>query len=416
MMRTPLFHLCAGLLAGSLGLFAAAPLAAQDKLPRWRIDPVTKNHPRAMERLGYVSFGPFPFGERNGRAAMSAQIEELLPNSRFLWVETAHFRIGAELDRWHVRGERDQLRRLREELEELKKVSKSKAFNPRARSLEPWIRLHLMARRLEAHYAELQDWLGVTDEDFPPPGHRRLLGEEYMGEGPFLGEKNKFLILITQQGTTLNNFLEATAGRSTDGGQHLNFRNIDALFYGASVQSASHGARLSNDFTLHAHLVFAVTKSMLDGYRHYNFDIPIWISEGVSHWFERRTSRYDNTFTRAEGDDVIVDKRWDWQKVTKDLIARGGFTPFSEVFTWRSHGQMGFVDHVLTWSRWDFLMSLGKERFAEFMGRLKGRTDAEGNVLDGDLVGYTRELMREVYGLNPLSLDDRWLEWVRENY
>ncbi|MCC7061691.1 MAG: hypothetical protein IT456_02735, partial [Planctomycetes bacterium] len=41
---------------------AAPSAAAQDKLPKWRIDPFTKNKPDAMTKAGYVSYGPFPFG------------------------------------------------------------------------------------------------------------------------------------------------------------------------------------------------------------------------------------------------------------------------------------------------------------------------------------------------------------------
>ena len=40
----------------------AAGLCGQDKpkLPPWRIDPYTKNDPKALAAMGYVSFAPMP--------------------------------------------------------------------------------------------------------------------------------------------------------------------------------------------------------------------------------------------------------------------------------------------------------------------------------------------------------------------
>ena len=47
----------------SFVLVAPSALAQEkDKLPKWRIDPYTKNDPEAMAKAGYLNFGPFRFG------------------------------------------------------------------------------------------------------------------------------------------------------------------------------------------------------------------------------------------------------------------------------------------------------------------------------------------------------------------
>jgi hypothetical protein len=83
----------------TVALFAAGAADAQDKpkVPKWRIDPYTKNDPKLMTALGYVSYGPFEFGP-----VSSEEVDKFLSYDQFLWVETAHFRIGSSLQNWVV--------------------------------------------------------------------------------------------------------------------------------------------------------------------------------------------------------------------------------------------------------------------------------------------------------------------------
>ena len=47
---------------------------------------------------------------------------------------------------------------------------------------------------------------------------------------------------------------------------------------------------------------------------------------------------------------------------------------------------------------------------------VKGRVDENWSADQSDLVGATRDALREAYGLSPLNFDDRWAEWVKANY
>ena len=49
-------------IAAAAAALATSLFAQADKLPKWKIDPYTKNDPQAMAKAGYVSFGPFNFG------------------------------------------------------------------------------------------------------------------------------------------------------------------------------------------------------------------------------------------------------------------------------------------------------------------------------------------------------------------
>lgn len=393
------------------------PLCAQEEeVPRWRIDPYTKNHPKLLEKLGYVSYGPFEFGQRGTQTVTTKDIDDHLSYAQILWVETPHFRIGTTLEDWAVPFEPDVKAKVRAELEKLKERGLEKV-NPKTRRLDRWLRLHLFAQRLEEHYAEMQSWLGVTDADFPKDAEARAkMTGKYMGEGPFLGQRSKYLFLLFAEDGTYDDYLRSFTGRRTAGGQQWNFKDVDALLYACAADSPAEGGRLKDDTAMHGHVLHAATHNLINGYLHYNYDLPVWMREGPAHWFERRVSPRFNSFTRSEGAAMIDNRQWRWKLETRKLLDTDDYAPLSEVYTWRDFGQMDFPDHVMTWSRWDYLMSLGKEKFATFFHKAKSLVDPLTGQMDGDVVEGTRDAMREAYNLTPLTLDERWKAWVLETY
>jgi hypothetical protein len=412
MSRAPLLPV---LLLGAL----AAPLCGQGEVevPRWRIDPHTRNQPHLLEKLGYVRYAPMPFGQRGTQAVTSADIDAHLSYVQILWVETAHFRIGSTLEDWAVPLDPEVKAKVRGELERLQVREGLPKLNPKTRRLDRWLRLHLFAQRLEEHYAEMQSWLGVTDASFPADAEARAkMTGEYAGEGPFLGQKDKYLFLLFERNETYQDYLRTFVGRRTAGGQQWNFKDIDALLYACAADNPEEGGRLKDDTALHGHVIHAATHNLINGFLHYNYDLPVWMREGPAHWFERRISPHFNSFTRSEGSTMLQNRQWRWELETRKLLGGEKFTPLSELYTWRDFGQMEFPDHVMAWSRWDYLMSLGKEPFGKFFRASKTLVDPMTGAMKGDIVEGTREAMRSAYGLSPLLLDERWKAWALENY
>src|SRR5262249_2134916 len=164
--------------------------AQKPTVPRWRIDPYTKNDPELMGKLGYVSYGPFEFGQRGRDPATSEQIDKVLQPAEILWVETAHFRIGLDLDAFVVPLDPEISSKPRSELTRLNKVLKK--VNPKAKTLDPWLRLHLTAMRMEDLYREFLEMVGVNDAEFPGAVSDVVIGQgRFLGYGPYLGMQNK---------------------------------------------------------------------------------------------------------------------------------------------------------------------------------------------------------------------------------
>lgn len=397
------------MIARAFPLVAACWLAAAAAAQPAERDPYTRGDAEAVRRAGYVSFGPFPFGLRGAQPVTSKDVEEHL-GVPILWVETAHFRIGSSLATWRVPGERDTLRKIRAELSRL--AERLPRVRPRARTLDPWLRLHLLAMRLEEFYAEVQHLLMVTDADFPRNESELLIGERpYMGQGPYLGQKGKYLVLVLQRASTLETYLRDFLGRRSRLGHRFHFAAILTLLYAVAAESDE--GRLRHDTALHANLAFNVGHNLIDGFKGYGYDLPVWITAGLAHWFEGRVSPHFHTFDENEGS--LADKREtrDWEHETRRLLAAGKGAPFAEVFGWRDYGRISFADHVLLWSRWEFLMSKGREPFARFLGAVKGRVDPRTWEPDpSDLLGVVRRALRDAYGLTPLTFDDAWRAWL----
>ena len=113
------------------------------KKDAWRQDPYTKNDPAAMAKAGYVSFGPFTWGDDHD----TLQIEHILGDEvKLRWIETAHFKIGSSLPEYSVpRDEKEERKRQRKEDKERRKAGiepesdeERERREPEARDDEPY--------------------------------------------------------------------------------------------------------------------------------------------------------------------------------------------------------------------------------------------------------------------------------------
>jgi hypothetical protein len=396
-------------------LLGASLVAQHDELPKWRIDPYTKNDPKLMKAAGYESFGPFRFGNLAADPVQTTQIDAKLEFVQILWAETAHFRIGLDLPTWQVPTDMATRKKIRSELEELKE--KLPSINPKTRRLDPWLRLHLTAHRIEKLYAETQQLFGVTDADFPADPSQVVVqpGARYMGFGPFLGMKDKYLVLVFEKLGTYRQYMTAFVGRDTKFPQRWHFTDSSSIMIAMSTEGDQFP--LKHDTALHCSLAFNVSQNLLDGFRHYSYDLPVWLREGFGHWNCRRVDPNWPSFDQNEGSVADMKTISKWEPYCRGLLGTRKIAPFPEVAAWRDFGDIAFDDHVAVWSRIDWLLSQGPEKWQQFLFAVKGRVNpGDWSTDQHDLVGATRDALRDAYGVSFLNFDERWAEWVRANY
>ena len=397
-----------------LTLFAAAaPLDALQKEDAERkSDPYTHGAPEALQRAGYVSLGPFPLGhDQNGQPFTSEDVEKALGNIEIRWIETAHFRIGCTLPSYAAEDKRER-DKLRAELAELQQAFPE--VDPARRRPDPWLRAHLYARRLENLYADFQRRLGATDADFPvKPG--TLVNGEYRGEGPYLGQPTKYVVLLMDKASAVGRFFGRFCGQQEDRPRRYNFMKSGMILFATSIEHAE--GTLVKDSALHCNVVFNVTHNLVDGYKYYTVDAPVWWKEGLAHWFARRVDERWNNFSAVAEEAGETRATWNWPPKVRGRVKNEYFPPAEELMAWNSYDERRFSDHMMMWSRVDYLMSTGDAGFATFMKMIKGAYPGVSGIPDhAAVVARQAEALQQAWGLDYAAFDREWAAYVLKNY
>jgi hypothetical protein len=373
-----------------------------------RIDPYTRNEPPAMAAAGIARYEPFMLGADHG----TLEVDALLGGVQMLWMETAHFKFGANLPAYPMPKEPVERNKIRAELEQLRKVLPTVPLRPR--SLDPWLRLHLLAQRIESLYLDFQKRLGVTDADFPRKTDGIHLDENFMGMGPYLGQPEKFVILITQHASSLGRYTNKYLGEIYRFPKRHNYGWTNGLLFCTALEF---DGWLDGDTALHCHVVYNVVQNLCDGFKHYSQDVPVWFKSGLAQWYARRIDPRFNNYDRPPGGEPDSRTAWDWEPKVVALVRFDHVRSFAELTSWFDYASYSFADYMISWSRVDYLMSLGDERFSIFMHRMKtpimdGRTlpSRESVLALQDLA------IKEAWNTDLATMDRNWRAYVLEHY
>ena len=400
--------------AESLALIAAALLAATPAQRREtpdepEVDPYTRNEPDAKAAAGYASFGPFPFADEHD----TAQVEHVLGEAaRLRWVETEHFKIGSELVPYSLSGvPKAERQKIRAELERL--AEKIPSVRPDVARLDPWLRLHLFAQRAEDLYGEFRGRLGVEDGDFPAgPGGD---GEPYGGEGPYLGQPAKYTLLLFQKASAFGHYFRTFARREGTMAMRHNFASVGSLFFGTAVELDDPPYR--SDTALHCRVVFSLVHNLVNGFKFYSHDVPVWWSEGLAHWSARRIDPRFSTPSEIRIYAQDPEMAWNWEPRVRARVEFEEYPRAAQLLRIVDRDRLDFVGHMMAWSRVDYLMTLGDEKFAAFMDRMKGRIVPPGrSPTTEEILARQEAALEEAWGLDPEGFDAAWTAWVKKNY
>ncbi len=234
--------------------------------------PWCHNDPELLKKAGLVNHGPFEYGKWD-----VAKVHEIIPEVDIRWIETEHFRIGFGLGTQKVKLE--EKKKILAELLRLKEFFPD--IKPEIQILDPWMRTHIYAQRCEDIYKRFIDIAHLGDRKFK--GSEGGQGAGYMGEGPFLGMKQKYEVLVLPNEAAHLAFLMAEAGLPIRKSQRWHFIERCCI----SIICHAQQGRLRTDQALHGHIAFNLAHNLLDGMNHYSYDTPVWYHEGLAHFMER---------------------------------------------------------------------------------------------------------------------------------
>ena len=392
-------------------LILAAPAAGQGKrLTKGELRKLPYNHPaqcphtggdpELLAKLGIVSTtGGFEFGDKDTKA-----VEELMPTTQILWAETDHFRIGFGLGACKVSSK--EKRKVQAELEELTEILPD--LNTRTRSLDPWLRLILTCRRMEAVYDRFLEVVQVEEDAFPEVGEQYMLGTPFMGLGPYVGMKSKYEILVVPSEAQLSDFLADNFGLQMRYSQRWHHIERGALTIVCHARQGSFRV----DEALHAHLAFNIAFNLLDGYKHYAYDLPIWLREGFAHAIEREISERYNSFDGGEGVAPPQSNKENWKAEVVKVIGKGDAPRMSELIRMLAFGELSIPDHYVIWSMTRFLMDEHTDGYACLLGTLKGSVDEQGYPDGSGMADRHREAFKSCIGMSYAEFDRAWTQWA----
>jgi hypothetical protein len=396
-------ELAAALVACLLGLAPGARGQGDQAAPP-AVDPYTKGDRAAMETAGYLSFGPFLWGDdiTNERVASALGGESLL------WVETAHFRLGSTLEAYDVSSDRVEKKRLEGELARLKE--RLPGIKGKPKELDRWLRLHLFAQRVEELYADFHEAFGLAAAE-------TSLGDASApGGGPYLGMRDKFSVLLLEKRSTLARYTATFCGEEWDDTYRFYFSKTDGLFAGLTVESLGEG--LQNDLTFQYAVTFLVTQNLHAGFRGYDGEGPTWWQEGLARWFARQIDERCLIYTAGKGELLRGEEEARWEPKVRARVENGAFPRIEEMLAWDEPGGWEYSRHMLAWSRADFVLHADPARRRAFLEALQEPAPVDPAARPAILAKRTRQAFQALgYGPDGLAAFDRdWAAWVLETY
>lgn len=374
--------------------FALASFTPQQKTD---VCPWCKNDPELMAKAGVLSHGPIPIGPKG-----SADIVANLPTTLWVFLETAHLRWASSLgtatvdlkDKPRVEAELARLRVLLPTVPE--KVKK----------LDPYLRLHLFAMRGEEFYARFQKLLRVTDADFP--AQRQAQGP-YMGNGRFLGEADKFEVVIHNVRATHVPFTQSFTGAGVTDAVRWHFRDLHKLIVSVPAEEPD----LRQDKWLFPHIAHNLSHLFFCAYKHFNYDPPVWIDEGLAHAMEKEIEPESMTTDGEEGSLHDTTGPPDWVKAARGILASGKDRSLADLLHAKEFAELDMPANIMAWSKVRFLIDTEPERFAKFLGVVKGQLDDKGVPNGQKLDDLQRTALRDLWGWSPADLDAAWRAWLK---
>ncbi len=373
-------------------------------------DPYTQGDPAALKKAGYESLGPFPFGTGHDTRAVT----DLLGTEPLVWIETAHFRIGCALSRLALRNDepwreewnasvRAELKRLATRLPRVKVDVKE---------LDPWLRAHLIAQRVEDLYAQVLKNFGLKEFHFPVAPDDPAVPESYRGQGRHLGMREKFTVLLLQKASSHGRYTRSYQGREITDPIRWQDIPFGCLYFGASEETAN--GLFRHDFALHCHLYFNLAHNLYTGYRSFGHDLPPWLVTGLAHWHSRGVTPRFPTFDRKDDKDrEMRSDFWEWDKRVVGLLRNNAFEPVPALLARTNAGAFDLEQHMQSWALVDFLVRDHRPGLFQFVHRMKDPFHRQRKTpTEAEMQARQADSLQAALGMDAARLEEAWRKSV----
>lgn len=371
-----------------------------------KVDPYTKGDAAALAKLGYVQLMPAKFYDDVG----TLDVENALEGAVVLWVETAHFKIGSNLVTYRTTDDVIENALLDRELKRLRpRLANAKATRVK---LDPWLRLHLFAQRLEEQYADFQRRFGLHDDDAE---RAKKSGGPYLGDGPYLGMEQKFCVLLMEKQIAVRRFARKYFASETDYWQRFMSKGGAGILAISSELLASYGYKRDSD--LAATVAGEMAFNFVQAFRKGGTYAPPWFRAGLAHVYARAMD------PRCTLQAVGVATAWndpasyEWEPRVRALVESKSASPWNEVVRWTVLDALTPPQHLASWSRVEWLLARkNTDLHALLLGFTEDRvplTEADRQPIDE---ARQKATLAAACGKDLEALDAEWKQHVLRQY
>lgn len=369
------------------------------------IDPYTENDPERMKLLGYVAYHTFPWHKE----IRTEHVNEDMGGMSMLFVETEHFKIGSSLVSYEVPNDREERDRIKGELARIKeRLGKKwgKKFKPARNKLDPWLRVHLYAQRLEETYQTFMDDFGIESSDF-------------IQHGPHLGQPGKFRVLLCQRKSELGRYVKTYLNAESEDVYRWGFPD-DSFFVGGNMESIKlrwqEPEEEPFDSMLHGMITANLAATLLDAYRGSFYAAPRWMGWALGHYHVRRI---DPRWISSAGHRVGRNRRnedYKWEPRIKNLVKNEFFVSTEDMFGWLKYDDLKERDHIIAWSKLDYLMNDAEGDLKAWLNDLSTRPEGQVEVDPEELRLRQERALAKHFKLTPAELDSAWAAWAKKKF
>jgi glutaredoxin len=371
-------------------LSLAPALAQKSKTPD--VCPWCKNESELLTKSGLVSHGPIPIGIGDSKA-----LAEKFAGPDWIFAETAHLRWAFSLGFETVDNEDQE--RVAAELTRMRAIFPK--IPEKLKRIDPWLRLHMLALRGEDFYARFQRLLGVTDADFP--AERSATGP-FVGIGRYLGERDKFEVIIHATRVAHRKHAEEITGAAINDTVRWHYPELHKLI----VVLPAEDGDVRRDRWLFPFIAHNLSHTFFSAYKHFSYDPPIWIDEGLALALEKEIEPRSTTNDGDEGTFREAKGPSDWVAAAKKLVASGKAPPLATLMHVQGFGELDPDETIAICSMARFLIAEHPAALARFLGGIKGQLDERGSPSGRDLPGLQRNLLKEIWRWTPADFDEAW--------
>lgn len=394
----------------SLAFLFLVPQAAAQDTSLEKIedeDPWTKGDPELLKKLGIVRVGAMPWTQSHA----SDGVVKTLGGIPVIFIETEHFRLASTLESYRPTGDRAEKERLEAEFAALKKLCNK--FTKLPPKIDPWLRAHLYAYRIERVYDQFTAAFGLKDADFLT-AERKTADGRSLGQGPYLGQKNKFTVLLTQSQSSMGRYLRANFQVEPE----YSFRSAwpDGYLLAMNYEALKSGGR-ELDLAMHVALAGALAQNLLDGYRASFQAPPNWLRYGLAHWVARQIDpRFNQWNAGGSSSDPESDRTHIWEPRVLGLIKNEAATPMAKMMRWHKYEEIQPREHMLAWALVDWILKARKDTAHDLLFELAEPINDYGPTRPDKIVEQQERAFTRVWNMTPEQIDKAFQTWVEKNY